>query len=101
MKEFHYSADEAGMEMIARAVVHNGLVCVLQVVKDEDGYYYYGVFADYYKSGIFDSKQAFMKFLDDNETSGYSTGGFNSLEELNNAMKRDGCTAYGFIEGGI
>ena len=101
MKEFHYSAEEAGMETLARAVIYNDVICVLQVVKDEEGSYFYGVFASQYKSGILDDRNVFLKFLDDNRSNGYSVGAFDSLEEVNEDMKYNNCTAYGFFEGGF
>ena len=95
--DWHYSADEYGLEMRCRAAWCSGLASVLQVVRDEDGYFYYGVFCNYCDEDTIRDRAKCLAFIQDNETNGYSCGSFNTLEELNAQMEEDGVTGYGKI----
>ena len=97
--EHRFSADELGMETLARVMFCNGcgLAAVLQVTKDEYGQYYYGVFCGYCDEDTASDREKCRKFLEDNEANGYSCGSFNNLEELNAQMIEDGATGYGTV----
>ena len=95
--DWSYSAKENGMETRVRIAYHDGLAAVLQITKDEDGRYYYGVFCDYCDEQTINDRQSFLRFLEKNETNGYSCGSFDTLEELNAQMQEDGVTGYGTI----
>lgn len=95
--EYRFSADELGMETLARVMYGNGIAAVLQIVKDECGYYYYGVFCNYCDEDTASDREKCRKFIEDNETNGYSCGSFCNLEELNRQMAEDKVTGYGDV----
>ena len=95
--DWHYSALENGMETRVRIAYCNGIASVLQIVRDEDGYFYYGVFCDYCDQETVNNREKCLAFIQDNETNGYSCGSFGSLEEVNAQMEKDGITGYGKI----
>lgn len=97
--EYRYSAEEQGMETIARGILcDNGVCCVLQLTRDEYGQFYYGVFCDYCKPETLESRESFLRFILGNETNGYSCGSFDTLEEVNEQMKADGVWGYGYFD---
>lgn len=95
--DWHYSAKENGMETRARVAYYNGIACVLQIVRDEDGKFYYGVFCDYCDKETVNDREKCLAFIQDNEANGYSCGSFDTLEEVNAQMEADGVTGYGKI----
>lgn len=95
--EYRFSADELGMNTLARVMYGCGIAAVLQIAKDECGYYYYGVFCDHCDKGTALDREKCREFIVSNETNGYSCGPFCDLEELNKQMAEDKVTGYGKI----
>lgn len=95
--DWHYSAQENGMETRARIAFCDGMASVLQIVRDEDGRFYYGVFCDYCERETIENREKCLAFLQKNESNGYSCGSFDTLEEVNAQMVEDGVTGYGKI----
>jgi len=95
-----FSADEAGWETLAIAVRWQGgddLTAVLQVTRDEAGQYYFGIFCDFCDDSVLHDREAFLRFLEENETNGYSCGSYDSVEEINAALQKCGGTQWGII----
>ena len=95
-----YSAEENGMETLAIACMTDeskDLAAVLQVVRDEEGGYYYGIFCDFCTPDTLADRNLFLKFLEENVDNGYSCGSFSSVDEINAELIKDGTTAYGLI----
>jgi hypothetical protein len=95
--DWHYSAQQNGMETRARVAYCNGIASVLQVVRDEYGQFYFGVFCDYCDEETVSNREKCLAFIQDNEANGYSCGAFDTLEEMNAQMEADGITGYGKI----
>ena len=83
MKQYHYSVEEIGCEMVFNAILDGKFAHVLHAEKDEEGFYYWGYFSNYCDEKTLNSKKAFRAFVLDNDTEGFSTGSFNSVKEIN------------------
>ena len=97
----HYSAEENGFETIVKIRQESfhyankygsgwkNVIDVLYASKDEDGYYYWGVFDDHCDKEIVEDREAFLRFMDSCDDKGYSVGAFDSIEDVNKSIEEE------------
>ena len=84
MKQYHYSADEQGMETIFKIDPRgNGVSDILFIQKDESGSYYWGCSAEYIDEQTLNSREAFLQFMFDHNDDGFSIGSYDSVDDIN------------------
>lgn len=98
-KEYKLSSEELGFPSVARAVLLDCEVAGVLVVSRQDDGYFYWIFCDSVKDEeTIEIRDAFVNLLHRNELNGYSCGAYETISDLNSALKKEGITGYGMFE---
>ena len=98
-KEYLFSDEELDWKTLVKAVlIKNGVAGVLAVSEQEYGKYYFWIFADICTREILEDREKFLEFINRNQCNGYSEGAFDSIDELNRQLEKDGATGYGKVQ---